>query len=107
MDFKIQGWGIKIHSTSVEIFVYFLANGSPSWESYPVSMSVRLIALDKQSGVIPVGVGLIWRRLFPKCVMRVMGPKVTIMGCSDQLRDVLKVGTNGVVHGVQDNWDTK
>ena len=34
-------------------------------------MSGRLIALDKQLGVRPVGVGETWWRLIAKCILRV------------------------------------
>ena len=53
-------------STSVETFVDWLSNGSPPWAAYCAFMSGRLIALDKQPDVRPVGVGETWRRLFAK-----------------------------------------
>ena len=38
-------------------------------------MSGRLIALDKQPGIRPVGVGETWRRLMAKCLLKVDGPE--------------------------------
>ena len=38
-------------------FVEWLGNGRPPWATYRSLMSVRLIALDKQPGIRPVGVG--------------------------------------------------
>ena len=32
-----------------------------------------MIALDKQTGVRPVGVGETWRRLMAKCVLQITG----------------------------------
>ena len=38
----------------------------------------RLIALDKQPGVRPVGVGETWRLIFAKIVLKVTGPETTM-----------------------------
>ena len=40
-------------------------------------MSGRLIALDNPPGVRTVGVVEMWRRLFAKCVLKVMGYEAT------------------------------
>ena len=72
----LQGWLLKfgeditIIRTSVETFVDWLVNGSPTWAAYHAFMSGGLIALDKQHGVRPVGVGEMWRRLFPRSYLR-------------------------------------
>ena len=47
----------------------WLANGFPSWSSYRALMSGRLIALDKNPGVRPIGIGESWRRLFAECLL--------------------------------------
>ena len=54
MDSKsLQGWILKFEEdrkrlrTSVETFVKWLDNKSPSWAAYCAFMSGRLIALDK------------------------------------------------------------
>ena len=84
----LQGWLLKLGEdstrlrTSVETFVDWLANESLPWEDYHTFMSGRLIALDKQPGVCPFGVGEMWRRLFTKIVLKVMGPEAT-MACQD------------------------
>ena len=70
-----QGWLLKLCDditrlcTSIETFVHWLANGSPPWAAYCAFMSGRLIALDKQTGVRPVGVGEMWRHIFSKIVL--------------------------------------
>ena len=68
--------------TSVETFFDWLANGNLPWAAYCAFMSVRLIAIDKQPGVRPVGVGETWRRLFAKIILKVVGPEAT-MACQD------------------------
>ena len=54
-------------------FVYWLGNGRTPWVAYQALMSGCLIALDKQPGVRPVGVGETWRLLMEKCVLQVTG----------------------------------
>ena len=60
--------------------------------------------LDEQPGVLPVGVGETWRRLFAKIVLKVTGIEVTMLCQDDHLCDGLKAGIDGAVHGVQAIW---
>ena len=83
----------------------WLANGSSPWASYRTFMSCHLIALDKQPGVRPVGVGETWRRLFSKIVLKVTGPEATMSCQDDQLCDRLKAGIDGAINGDQVLWD--
>ena len=54
----LQGWilksgeGSKRLCTSVENFVNWLSNGSPSWAAYRVFMSGRLLALVKNLALV-------------------------------------------------------
>ena len=63
----LQGWYLKSGEDerkiciSVEIFVNWIANNNPPCTAYCPFMSGRLIALDKQPGIHPVGVGETWR----------------------------------------------
>ena len=76
----LQGWLLKFGEvstrlhTSVETFVDWLANSSPPWAAYRAFISDRLIALDKQPGVHPVGVGETLRHIFANIVLNVKGP---------------------------------
>ena len=67
-------------------------------------MSDQLIALDKQPGVCPVGVVKMWRRLFSKIVLNVMGPEATMACQYYQLCSGFKAGINSAIHGVQAQW---
>ena len=55
-------------------------------------MSDRLIALDKQSGIRPVGVGETWRRLMAKCLLKVAGTEAKSACGTTQLAGVLEAG---------------
>ena len=70
----------RLH-TSMENCVDWLANGIPPWTAYRAFISGRLIALDKQPGIRPSGVGATWRHIFSKIVLKVMG-KEAIIACS-------------------------
>ena len=68
-------------------------------------MSVRMIALDKQPGVRPVGVGETWRRLFDKIILKFTGPEAT-MACQDnQLCARLKAVIDFAIHRVEALWN--
>ena len=56
-------------------FTEWMGNGRPPWVAYRELMIGRLIALDKQPGIRPVGVGETWQRLMAKCLLRVTGPE--------------------------------
>jgi hypothetical protein len=61
----------------------WLANSNPPWAAYRAFMACRLVALDKQPGVRPVGIGEVYRRLLAKCVLNVIGTQAT--GACDNL----------------------
>ena len=68
-------------------------------------MSGRLIALDKKSGVHPVGVRETWRYIFANVVLKFTKPEATMACQDDQLCAKLKAGIYGAVNRVQDIWD--
>ena len=65
----------------------------------------RLVALDKQPGIRPIGIGETWRRLFAKCVLRVAGTEAEIQCGADQLCAGLKAGIDGAVHAMSALWE--
>ena len=64
-------------------------------------MSGWMVALDKQPGVRPVGVGETWRRIFANIVLKVMGTEATMVCQDDQLCAGLKAGIYGAIYAVQ------
>ena len=109
----LQGWILKLGkdrkrlSTSVETFVDCIANGSLPWVAYRVFTSGRLIVLDKQTGVGPVGVRETWRRLFAEIVLKAKVPEDTMACQDDHLHAGLKAEIDGAFHRVQAIWDKK
>ena len=88
----------------METFVDWITNKGPPWVAYHLFMSGCLVELDKQHGLCPVGVGKIWRHIFSKVVLKVIGSEATMMCKNDHLCDRLKEEINGAVHEVQAIW---
>ena len=107
----LQGWLLKFGEdstrlrTSVENVLDWLSDGIPPWAAYRAFMSGHLIALDKNPGVRPVGVGETWRSLFSKIVLKVTVPEATMACQDDHMCAILKAGINGAIHKVQALWD--
>ena len=68
-------FGVESENLRLELakWTEWLANGSPPWAVYWALMMCRLVALDKQPGTRPVGIGEIWRRLMAKAMLLVTG----------------------------------
>ena len=81
----------------------WLANSSPPWASYRALMAGRLIALSKDPGVRPVGIGEIYRRLFAKAILYSVGKQATAACGNFNLCAGLPAGIEGAVHAVNSN----
>ena len=79
--------------------------GARPGASYCEFMPGRLIAIDKQPGVRPVGFGETWRRLFAKIVLKFIQPESTLACQYDKMCSVLKVVIDGTVHETQAIWE--
>ena len=82
-----------------------MGNGRPPWAAYRALMSGRLIALDKQPGIRPVGVGEIWWRLMGKCLLRVAGPEAKSACGMTQLAGGVEAGKEGAIHAMHVLWE--
>ena len=67
-------------------------------------MGECLIALDKQTGVQPVGVVDTWRRLVVKCVLCVAGQDAQAVCRTEQLVGELEAGIEGGIHVMHLLW---
>ena len=79
-------------------FIEWLGNGRPPWTAYRALISGRLIALDKQAGIRPVGVGETWRQMMAKCLLRVDGPEAKAACGTTQLAGGLEAGIEDPIH---------
>ena len=80
-------------------FVEWLGNGRPAWAAYRALMSGRLIVLDKQPGIRPVGVVETWQRMMAKCLLRVAGPEAKEACGTTELAGEVEAGIEGASHG--------
>ena len=88
-------------------FVEWLGNGRPHWAAYQALMSGRLIVLDKQPGIRPVGVGETWRRMMAKFLLRVAGTEAKAACGTTQLVGGLEAGIEGVIHAMRLLWEER
>ena len=63
-------------------------------------MACRLVALDKQPGVRPLGIGEVWRRGLAKCILVICGEDAKSACGSTNLCAGLKAGIEGALHAV-------
>lgn len=68
-------------------------------------MSNMLCALDKCSGVRPLGIIEIYYRLWAKCILAVAGHEVKTACGKDELCTGLEAGIDGTVHAVSSLWE--
>jgi len=83
----------------------WLANDTPPWPAYHALMAARLVVLDKQPGVRPVGIGKIYHHLMAKCLLAIMGNQVTTACDNLNLCASLQAGIEGAVHAMGDAWE--
>jgi hypothetical protein len=106
----LQNWLLRFGSESERLrqeladWTKWLATDHPPWAAYRAMMACRLVALDKQPGVRPVGIGEIYRRLLAKCVISAVGSQATAACSNYNLCAGLPAGIEGAVHAVRQAW---
>ena len=100
MLLRHQGASTALRSEMVE-WVLWLGNTSPPWAAYRAMRQGRLVALDKQPGVRPLGIGESWLRCVSKCVLRECGKEGKAACGSTQLCAGLEAGIEGAIHAVR------
>ena len=104
----LKAWCLGFGQTSGELrselaaFATWLANSNPPWAAYRALMACRLVALDKQPGTRPLGIGETYRRLMAKCILRVVGSRATSSCGNYNLCAGIKAGIEGAVHVIRD-----
>ena len=103
---ELQNWLLHFGCASEELRVVvailsdWMANSSPHWAAYCALMACHLVALDKRTGVRPVGIGEKLRRALAKLVMRAAGEQAKTACGNFQLCAGLKAGIEGGNHAV-------
>ena len=88
-------------------FDLYVANNIINWLSIRAFMSSRLIALDKNPGVHPIGIGEVLIRILGKMMISITGIDVEEVCSVDQLCSGLKAGIEGAVHGLRELCEKK
>ena len=92
---------------AVASLIMMMANGIVDWQWIRALMSSRLIALDKNPGVRPIGVGEVLRRLMGKVMMLCTGVDVQDECGADQLCSGLRGGIEGAIHAVSEVFESR
>jgi len=79
----------------------WLANADVPWARYRALMSSRLVAIDKNPGVRPVGIGDAICRFIAKCVLEVTKGEAVLACGSDQLCAGLQNGCEAGIHAMR------
>lgn len=102
LKYGVQNHGLR---EAVVEFTRWMANDTSPWVAIRALMANRLMTLNKCPGVRPVGIGEFWRRLFAKCVLKVVGTEAKEACGSAQLCTYLKADIKGAVHAVRAMWN--
>ena len=108
---SLQHWLLRFGAAIAELrlivgyFVEWLGNGCPPWAAYRALMSGRLIALEKQPGIRPVGVGETWHSMMANCLLKVSGPEAKAACSMAQLAGGLEAGIEGAIHAMRVLWE--
>ena len=108
---SLQNWLLQFGAASAELrliigyLIEWLGNWWPPWAAFRALMRGRLIMLDKQPGIRPVGVGETWRRLMAKCLLMVAVPRAKAAYGTTQLTGGVEAGIEGAIHVIRVLWE--
>ena len=83
-----------------------MANEDVPWERLQALRACRLIGLDKQPGVRPIGIGEVLSCVMAKAMARAVGVDAEIVCGADQLCAGLKSGAEGAIHAMSGLFDS-
>ena len=107
----LKDWCTRFGAESEELreelaeWTRWLSNGSPPWAAYCALMAGRLVALDKNPGVRPVGIGEAIRRLMIKFVHSLTTTHAMEECGTNNLCSGLKAGIEGAIHASKGQED--
>ena len=79
-------------------FVTWMSKESVPWAAIRGFLQNRLIALDKMLGICPIGIGVIWRRIFCKTMLLATKHEATKACGTHNLYRGLEAGIEGGIH---------
>ena len=88
--------------TQFALMTSWLANTTAPWAAYRGLVAGRLVAVDKQPGVRPVGIGESWRRMMGKIVIHLTSGEAARSCKENQLCAGLSAGIEGGIHSAVD-----
>jgi hypothetical protein len=105
-DFTLRfGKNSAILRTKIAELTTKLANEIVPWEKIKTLMASRLIALDKNPGVRPIGIDECLRRIICKSMAIITGSDVTEVCGSKQLCSGLPGGIEGAIHTMENIYE--
>jgi len=106
----LKTWLLRYKQSSVKLqqaiatFAQWIANEIVPWAAIRSLMANRLVALDKNPGVRPIGIGSSWRRLLAKILLLLAGESATEACGADQVCAGLQSGIEGAIHAAAAVW---
>jgi len=104
----LRNWLLQFGSESLckemALWTMWLANQLPPWATYWALMACQLVALNKQPGICPVGIGKIYQHLMAKCLLVATGHQAMATCDNLNLCAGLPAGIEGAVHTMGDAW---
>ena len=97
----LSGFAQKVSTVEIEVKV---ENGR-SYTNLEAYTACRLIPLDKNPGVRPIGVGEVLRRIVGKAILSVIKPEIVSSAGNLQLCAVQASGCEAAVHAIGDIFD--
>jgi hypothetical protein len=110
-SYNLKHWLLGFGKVSRELqntvadIVSWMANTIPPWAAIRALRAGRLIALKKNPGVRPVGIGEAWSQLFSKIILLLTLDEPKAACGANQLCLGLEAGIEGTIHASQIIWD--
>lgn len=97
-----HGQSSGVLQEEIALWAKWLGNNNIPWAFIQGLMACRLVPLDKEPGVQPIGIGETLRCLLAKCIIAAAGGQATAAAGDDNLCIGLKAGIKAAVHVFQD-----
>jgi hypothetical protein len=100
-----RGQASKVLRQAICRLCNWLFNEYVPWAAIRELMACRMIALDKNPGVRPIGIGNIVRRFISKVCLALTGDEAMEACGVKQLASGVSAGIDAAVHALRDKWE--